>query len=450
MVKRDLQQQRQQNARQSERIYELEWQLKLQRQGETFKRLSLKLLLRQQPAAPITLRPTPRTAEMGTQSDIAHWDMRMRYRDRYLCEFDTLQDWHGCTREAHLIGMAQVVAAAEAKVAEANEQLVKTEKKRRALITSPIDDYFKKENTRLALQAAAANKRAARVETMSKPLPVLCAMFQSAVSREDSGLHTLPPHDSFMDNPETPLQDNTAEPPFLPAATPAVCLPTSLETYRGTLEWTQKLPGFEVLFQNWEGRTTAVFTYSDWRPHMFPPITEGADRVFNLLRRDLRGLVFDVETGEVLVRPLQKFFEVGQIAETKRRCLQVDWREPVEVLHKLDGAMVAAMWDRGSIRFTTRKGYTQLCEEVSNFACHGQPAVLQLVKYAYEQGSTPIFEYISPTLPFRVQHTQARLVLTAVRRRVGGLLLSYRETQELGRMFAWGGRGGPGAGSGNV
>ena len=435
MVKRDLQQLRAKNSRQAARIEELERGagIKERRQG-CFKQLVIRLLIKR---ATLPHRPSAGTSEIETQTTISKRDMHFRYRDYHLCEFTNLDEWKGCTREAHLVGMALVLENAKRDLEEKNVEMQRLERERRALVKTPLQLHLRSANVRLAREAAAATKRAREQATLSKPIPLLLAELQSATAPPEPGLHTTPPWTSQLDDGTTPL----VAPPapaiwFHPISTPTVDLHTSLDTLNNVRDLVGRGSGFEMLQQDWEGRRVAVFTYNKWNPRMFPPLQEFDENLYaNRVRRELRGLVFDATTGEVLVRPLQNFFEIGQISDSKRKDLHELWKAPVEVLHKLDGAMVAGMWDRGAVRFTTRRGHTHLCKEVEDFVRHSLPAAGKLVEYVYAQGCTAIFEFLTPALPFRVTSQHTRLVLTTVRHRVRGHVIPYYEMQGIGRMF---------------
>src|SRR5258708_3654964 len=56
------------------------------------------------------------------------------------------------------------------------------------------------------------------------------------------------------------------------------------------------------------------------------------------LRRDCRGLKFDIETGECVTKPYHKFKNVGESLETMPQ--SIDWTQPHWILEKLDGSML--------------------------------------------------------------------------------------------------------------
>ena len=59
------------------------------------------------------------------------------------------------------------------------------------------------------------------------------------------------------------------------------------------------------------------------------------------IRRECRGIAFCTKTGEVLSRPYQKFFNIGEKPETQID--KINLYEPHVILEKLDGSMVLSL-----------------------------------------------------------------------------------------------------------
>ena len=75
----------------------------------------------------------------------------------------------------------------------------------------------------------------------------------------------------------------------------------------------------------------------------------GKDEQFRWPRSEMRGLIIDERTGEVLARPFQKFWNFNEAGAAG-----TDWSEPHVILPKLDGSLV---YPSGN-RWTTRGGVT--------------------------------------------------------------------------------------------
>ena len=152
------------------------------------------------------------------------------------------------------------------------------------------------------------------------------------------------------------------------------------------------------------------------------------------LRREMRGLVMR-STGEVVVRGLHKFFNVGQLSENKTRA--VERKQVVEVLEKLDGQMVMGVVIGGEVQLWTRKGATVVAKAAMRVMGGLVGDIAGLIRDIVGQGYTPIFEYIGRQSRIKADEgDEGRLVLVAVRDRVSGGYMLH------GGMAEWAGQHG--------
>ncbi len=159
---------------------------------------------------------------------------------------------------------------------------------------------------------------------------------------------------------------------------------------------------------------------------------EGPDDVMGAIRRECRGLIFDLE-GRIMSRPFHKFFNVNEKEETQAHML--DLSRPHTVMDKLDGSMIRPVRMDGMVRLATKMGVTDIAIEAEK--------LLDPVQYAWledmmVEGYTPIFEYVAPTNKIVVDYAEAKLILTAVRETVTGDYTSLRQWAapfELVRTF---------------
>ena len=137
---------------------------------------------------------------------------------------------------------------------------------------------------------------------------------------------------------------------------------------------------------------------------------------FEWPRSDMRGLIVDEATGEVLVRPFQKFWCSHEgPAET------TDWSEAHVVLPKLDGSLVCPAGDR----WVTRGGLTETSKRAEAHARTLGGALARLLKAVRNDADdgtpcTPCFEYVGPDNRIVIEYGRRRLVLLAVRRIADG------------------------------
>jgi len=145
---------------------------------------------------------------------------------------------------------------------------------------------------------------------------------------------------------------------------------------------------------------------------------EGPDDVMGAIRRECRGLIFDLE-GRIMSRPFHKFFNVNEKEETQAHML--DLSRPHTVMDKLDGSMIRPVRMHGMIRLATKMGVTDIAIEAERLIDGNQYAWLE---YMMDNGFTPIFEYVAPTNKIVVEYAEAKLILTAVRETVTGAYLN--------------------------
>lgn len=141
------------------------------------------------------------------------------------------------------------------------------------------------------------------------------------------------------------------------------------------------------------------------------------------IRRECRGITFCSETGFILRRPFQKFFNLDQKPETLAAAL--DFTRPHVFMEKLDGSMVAPFRTRdGVVRWATRMGETHVSKQAAGHASL-HPTYQSYVEGCLDSGTTPIFEWCSARNKVVAFHPEDRLVLTAVRDNLTGHYLDY-------------------------
>lgn len=148
---------------------------------------------------------------------------------------------------------------------------------------------------------------------------------------------------------------------------------------------------------------------------------EGPDDVSGAIRRECRGLIFDLE-GNIMSRPYHKFFNVNEKEETQSHLL--DLSRAHIVMDKLDGSMIRPVRMYGMVRLATKMGVTDIAMEAEKLLDHDQYVWLEDMMV---DGFTPIFEYVAPTNKIVVNYAEPKLILTAVRETVSGEYRSLRQ-----------------------
>ena len=167
-----------------------------------------------------------------------------------------------------------------------------------------------------------------------------------------------------------------------------------------------------------------LYTVIDYRYVM-------SDTFDNDIRKECRGLKFCSRTGELLARPLHKFFNWGEKPETG--LTMVDFSKPHVVMEKMDGSMIhpcvlSSLDPEGGlveeVVFMTRMGHTDVAKaaealfmdavvsEDEGFGLRRRDVLYRLVS---DQRLMPIFEYVGPDNRIVEEYAEPRLVLLQVR-----------------------------------
>lgn len=139
------------------------------------------------------------------------------------------------------------------------------------------------------------------------------------------------------------------------------------------------------------------------------------------IRRELRGIIFDTATGEILRRPFHKFFNVNEREETQDHV--VDLSQDHAILEKLDGSMIAPFVVNGEMIWGTKMGATDVAKPVEKFV-EAHPNYRQFAKFVISRGYTPIFEWCSRKQRIVLDYKEDQLILTAMRDLTTGRYLS--------------------------
>lgn len=141
---------------------------------------------------------------------------------------------------------------------------------------------------------------------------------------------------------------------------------------------------------------------------------------------DMRGLVFDSQTGRLLRRPFEKFFNLG---ERFVKIHTIDW-DDVLALEKLDGSMICPIVvSTNDIVWMTKKSNNP---EVDEFV-KSRPEYVKLVT-AFCDWSC-LFEWCSPTNRIVVNYDKPQLILTGMRHISRGFYKPYHELKEIAKHF---------------
>jgi RNA ligase len=171
--------------------------------------------------------------------------------------------------------------------------------------------------------------------------------------------------------------------------------------------------------------------YEDTFPALDPERTE-----VPAILRECRGIMFDKQ-GNIISRPLHKFFNLNQITETQAH--RVDLSQPHTILDKLDGSMIRPVLINGVVRLCTKMGTTDEGKMAEEFFDSLSQEVQENYKRfieTYIDAYTPIFEYCSRRNQIVIDYPEDKLILTAMRHNITGEYITYNTLKILSKSFS--------------
>ena len=183
-----------------------------------------------------------------------------------------------------------------------------------------------------------------------------------------------------------------------------------------------------------EGYT--VINYNVMMADTFPPVVVMADApnftdgvmgfaageiedINAAIRRECRGIIFDSETGDIIRRPLFKFFNINERDETQLHNLDFSKEHWIDT--KLDGSMIAVFMHEGELVYGTKMVAPDFHELVKKFVDASDVGYETFCRRVITKGYTPIFEFMHPQKRIVIDYgKEPALTLLAVRHMVSG------------------------------
>ena len=155
---------------------------------------------------------------------------------------------------------------------------------------------------------------------------------------------------------------------------------------------------------------------------------------FAKIRRECRGIKFDIETGKVVARPFAKFFNLLEKPETQLD--RIDWTRPHRILEKLDGSMITSFRRKdGTLEWHTKMGHTDVALPVEDFINQSCIEYERFVDAVREETKTAIFEWCSLKQRIVIPYFKDALILTAIRDNLTGNYTPYEEMVEIANEY---------------
>eukprot|EP01080_Neovahlkampfia_damariscottae_P001622 gene1622-12747_t len=212
-------------------------------------------------------------------------------------------------------------------------------------------------------------------------------------------------------------------------------------------------------FYEIEKNNQYYFNYRFYSEKTFPNPKKAKNKKekenFQILR-ELRGLVFDKNTGKCINRPFHKFFNInGELEECNSKNINLKGKEHYW-LEKLDGSMVTAILIKEEnddiIRFKTKMGFNnEVSNKVEEFIFENQQFynfskenelkneskvnIILFSKHWLDEGFTPIFEFTSPKNQIIIEYQETKLILIGIRNNLTGQYVKYMNMKESAEKY---------------
>ena len=159
-------------------------------------------------------------------------------------------------------------------------------------------------------------------------------------------------------------------------------------------------------------------------PDTFPDVTD----VKTAIRRSFRGIIFDSVTGDILRRPLDKFFNLNERAET--RIENLDLSKPHVIMEKLDGSLISPFRVNGKLIWGTKLGATDIGELAEEFvAKHTKYEIF--AKTMLDADISLIFEFVTNRNRIVLDYPEENLILIAMRNIRDGTYIPYDKMEHI-------------------
>lgn len=152
-----------------------------------------------------------------------------------------------------------------------------------------------------------------------------------------------------------------------------------------------------------------------------------------IFRLECRGITFDNDTGKILRRPFQKFFNLGERESVNLNVISK--KDTAVILEKLDGSMIVPFVSGDKIVWGTKMGDTHIAPKVEQFIANNLNYANFFDRCEYENVS-PIFEWINPEDRIVIDYgKEQNLILTAMREKVSGQYFDYSKMSTYANIF---------------
>lgn len=143
---------------------------------------------------------------------------------------------------------------------------------------------------------------------------------------------------------------------------------------------------------------------------------------------EARGITFDKETGNIIGRPLHKFFNLGEREDTLKN--NVNFADIFSIWDKIDGTMISLHRVKGNLAVKTKKSFlSNEAKRATQFL--SKPENQNILKFCNElvDEFTPVFEFTDPENTIVISHKKMDVVLLHIRHIKTGSYIPYNDPE---------------------
>jgi RNA ligase len=159
-----------------------------------------------------------------------------------------------------------------------------------------------------------------------------------------------------------------------------------------------------------------------------------------MFARETRGITFG-KNGEIISRPLHKFFTVNEKEETQFD--NIDWSKVVRIMNKRDGSMIHTFYTQNSkipnakFDVKSKRSASSGVAQLARSYILDKESYVDFCNFVTSQGATAIFEFTSPDARARIvlEYPESEMKLLHIRENVSGRYYTKEEIDSIAGKY---------------
>lgn len=158
-----------------------------------------------------------------------------------------------------------------------------------------------------------------------------------------------------------------------------------------------------------------------------------SDEKFGWIRRNFRGITFDIHSKKLISLPFHKFYNINQNTESQ---YNLHKSKKATIYEKVDGTMIHCFLLNDELIASTCRSYENIqAVDALNFIKSNDKLEKQIVE-SIKSGFTPIFEWVAPHNQIVIFYDKPRLIYLMSRDRESGLYQFEKKYDDKVQVFS--------------